>query len=44
MKPRYFLSTVIFLYFQIELSAAELESLRSGLADLEEREAHLKAQ
>lgn len=29
---------------KIELSAAELESLRSGLADLEEREAHLKAQ
>ncbi|KAB1215483.1 hypothetical protein CJ030_MR4G002304 [Morella rubra] len=29
---------------KIELSAAEVESLRSELADLEEREAHLKAQ
>ncbi|KAJ4711884.1 Pleckstrin-like (PH) domain protein [Melia azedarach] len=29
---------------KVELTAAELESLRSELADLEEREAHLKAQ
>lgn len=29
---------------KVELTAAELESLRSGLTDLEEREAHLKAQ
>uniref|UniRef100_A0A2P2JT58 Uncharacterized protein MANES_01G049300 n=1 Tax=Rhizophora mucronata TaxID=61149 RepID=A0A2P2JT58_RHIMU len=29
---------------KVELTAAELESLRSGLADLEEREAYLKAQ
>lgn len=29
---------------QVELSAVELESLRSELTDLEEREAHLKAQ
>ncbi|KAK7318107.1 hypothetical protein RJT34_02805 [Clitoria ternatea] len=29
---------------KVELTAAELESLRSELADIEEREAHLKAQ
>lgn len=29
---------------KVELTAAELESLRAQLADLEEREAHLKAQ
>ncbi|KAL2902839.1 Tripartite motif-containing protein 51 [Bienertia sinuspersici] len=29
---------------KVELSAVELESLRSELADVEEREAHLKAQ
>ncbi|XP_050900816.1 uncharacterized protein LOC127107566 isoform X3 [Lathyrus oleraceus] len=29
---------------KVELTAAEVESLRSELADLEEREAHLKAQ
>ncbi|MCI17080.1 pleckstrin-like (PH) domain protein, partial [Trifolium medium] len=28
---------------KVELTAAELESLRSELADLEEKEAHLKA-
>jgi len=34
------------LYFdlQVELSLVELESLRSEIAYLEEREAHLKAQ
>jgi hypothetical protein len=29
---------------KVELSAAELESLRSELSDMEEREAYLKAQ
>jgi len=29
---------------QVELTAAEVESLRTELADIEEREAHLKAQ
>lgn len=29
---------------QVVLTAAEVESLRSEIADLEEREAHLKAQ
>ena len=32
-----------FFHFQVQLTAAELESLRSELADIEEREAHLKA-
>ncbi|XP_038679963.1 uncharacterized protein LOC119981063 isoform X2 [Tripterygium wilfordii] len=31
-------------FFEVELSATELESLQSEIADLEEREAHLKAQ
>ena len=32
------------LAFQVELTVAELESLRTELASLEEREAHFKAQ
>lgn len=31
-------------WLQVVLSALEVESLKSELADLEEREAHLKAQ
>lgn len=33
-----------YFHRQVQLTAAELESLRSELADIEEREAHLKAQ
>ena len=39
----YFL-LIIILIGQVELSAAELESLRSELSELEERESYLKAQ
>jgi hypothetical protein len=38
------LITTLYFYLQVELSVTELESLRSELAYLEEREAHLKAQ
>ena len=37
-------SLLIILAGQVELSAAELESLRSELSELAEREAYLKAQ
>jgi hypothetical protein len=38
------LITTLYFYLQVELSVTELESLRSELAYLEEREALLKAQ
>ena len=38
------LITALYFYLQVELSVTELESLRSELAYLEEREAYLKAQ
>jgi hypothetical protein len=37
------LITTLYFYLQVELSVIELELLRSELAYLEEREAHLKA-